>query len=60
MEVNFIRKRWCNDVEAEKERTRKEQILWYIGRIIDHLDEAQMRAVLVMLKRFYGQIGRRE
>lgn len=47
-------------MEAEKERTRKEQILWYIGRIIDHLDEAQMRAVLVMLKRFYGQIGRRE
>lgn len=40
----------------ERKMSRKEEILWYIGRIIDHLTDAQAGAVIVMLKKFYRRM----
>jgi hypothetical protein len=41
-----------------QEISLKDQILWYIERLIDHLTEHQAQTILAMLNRFY--IGRRE
>lgn len=41
-----------------QEISLKDQILWYIERLIDHLTEHQAQTILALLNRFY--IGRRE
>ena len=41
-----------------QELTLKDQILWYLERLIDHLTEHQAQTILAMLNRFY--IGKRE
>lgn len=41
-----------------QELTLKDQILWYLERLIDHLTEHQAQSILAMLNRFY--INRRE
>lgn len=41
-----------------QELTLKDQILWYLERLIDHLTEHQAQTILAMLNRFY--INRRE
>lgn len=41
-----------------QELTLKDQILWYLERLIDHLTEHQAQSILAMLNRFY--IGKRE
>lgn len=45
-------------MENEKQISRKEQIMWYIGRIVDRLTDTQVQAVLAMLKKFYGKLKR--
>ena len=37
----------------EEQMTLREQIMWYIERIVDHLTEAQAQTILAMLNRFY-------
>ena len=39
----------------EKSQSRKEQILWYIGRIVDQLTEPQKRTIIAMLEKFWRQ-----
>lgn len=39
----------------EREMTLREQILWYLERIVDQLTESQAQAILAMLNRFYLQ-----
>lgn len=41
-----------------QEISLKDQILWYLERMIDHLTEHQAQTILAMLNRFY--IGKRE
>ena len=41
-----------------QELTLKDQILWYLERLIDHLTEHQAQSILAMLNRFY--INKRE
>lgn len=41
----------------ERTGTIKEQILWYIGRILDRLTDQQKRALITMLKKFYARIS---
>ena len=38
-----------------QEMTLREQILWYLERIVDHLTEGQAQTILAMLNRFYLQ-----
>lgn len=42
-------------VEAENKCTKKEQILWYLERIVGHLSDDQARTVLAMLEKFWKQ-----
>ena len=42
----------------EKQMTVREQILWYLDKIVDKLTEQQAQAILAMLNRFY--LGKKE
>lgn len=42
----------------EKTMSLREQIMWYIERIVDRLTESQAQTILSMLNRFY--LGKRE
>lgn len=42
----------------DKEMTVREQILWYLDKIVDRLTEGQAQAILSMLNRFY--LGKKE
>jgi len=38
-----------------EEMSLRDQIMWYIERIVEHLTERQAQAILAMLNRFYLQ-----
>lgn len=42
----------------EKTMSLREQIMWYIERIVDRLTESQAQSILAMLNRFY--VGKKE
>lgn len=42
----------------DDEMTVREQILWYLDKIVDRLTEGQAQAILAMLNRFY--LGKKE
>lgn len=46
-------------MEAEV-KSSKEQILWYLERIVGHLSDDQARTVLAMLKKFYTQMIKKQ
>ena len=40
-------------MDKTENMTLREQILWYLDRIVEHLTEGQAQAILAMLNRFY-------